>query len=257
MMIGLTNFVEKTPFSLAKNQADYWQYNINRAGVQIPGKTRNMKATEFNALIVLITMSCCAVGLIIALIANLMLGTLIIIFSVVISSYLPMSIVRSVVKSKDQEIIDNFSDYYLMIHYVILASASTPLEGIMKSYAKTTDSLEMRRYVDACVHYIDTYGEYEATNYIARDYREISEVGKLMRLIRQSNEGGNVEPELIGFRQELIASKQYAMTKRMEKLISRARMSFNILVPILIQAIISAMSIYWKDISVTSTFLGN
>mgnify|MGYP006990184401 FL=1 len=70
------------------------------------------------------------------------------------------------VAAKDLEIKSNFSDFYLMIHYVLLASASTPLSGIMKSYQKTTTSKEMQRFIDVAVSYIDTHGEYEATNYI-------------------------------------------------------------------------------------------
>ena len=55
----------------------------------------------------------------------------------------------------------------------------------------------MHRFVDCCIHYIDTYGEYEATKFITRQYREIPQVGKLMRLIRQANEGGDVRAELV------------------------------------------------------------
>ena len=80
-------------------------------------------------------------------------------------------------------------------------------------------------------------------------------MGKLMRLIRQNNDGGDVRAELIGFRNELLSAKKYAIRKRMEKLILKANRSFNILLPILVQAIISAMAIYFKDISMTSSFL--
>jgi hypothetical protein len=76
-----------------------------------------------------------------------------------------------------------------------------------------------------------------------------------MRLIRQANEGGDVRAELVGFRTELLEARKYAIQKRMEKLVMKAKASFNILVPILIQAVISAMAIYFEDLSLTSTFL--
>ena len=175
---------------------------------------------------------------------------------IIVANTVPMMIIRSTVREKDLEIKENFADYYLMIHYVLLANAKTPLNGIMKSYAKTTNSKEMIRYIDACLHYIDTYGEYEATKYITKDYRELPEVGKLMRLIKQANEGGEIEAELYGFRTELLAAKRYAIEKRMEKLIKKAQMSFNILMPVLFQAILSAMAIYISDLGIASTIVG-
>jgi hypothetical protein len=76
-----------------------------------------------------------------------------------------------------------------------------------------------------------------------------------MRLIRQANESGDVRAELLGFRDELLAAKKYAISKRMEKLVNQAKMSFNILLPVLLQAILSAMAIYIEDLKLTSTFM--
>ena len=178
-----------------------------------------------------------------------------IVSAIVMAANMPMMFVRQTVKAKDDEIRENFSDFYLMIHYVLLAGAKTPLASIMKSYAKTTDSKEMQSMVGVCVHFIDTYGEYEATRYISKAYREIPVMGKLMRLIRQANEGGDVEAELMGFRKELLDEKRYAIEKRMDKLIARARASFNLLMPILFQAVLSAMSIYLSDMGLIKTFV--
>lgn len=81
----------------------------------------------------------------------------------------------------------------------------------------------MKHFVDVCIHYIDTYGEYEATRYISKAYREIPQVAKLMRLIRQANEGGDIKAELIGFRTELLNARKYEIEKRMNKLIQMGR----------------------------------
>lgn len=251
-----TDLIEGTPLCLSKERIDYWQYNLNRANVRVPGKSRVIKAVEFNAIIKVVTMAICAVGIIIILIANVILGMLLIGFTVVVSSMMPITFLRQIVKSKDMEIKENFADYYLMLHYVLIAGANTPIESIMKSFAKTTNSKEMKQYIDVCIHHIDTYGEYEATRHIAKDYRELPEVGKLMRLIRQVNEGGSIESELQGFRAELINAKRYALSKKMDRLVIKARASFNILMPILVQAVISAMSIYWSDMGLMSTILG-
>lgn len=251
---SITKIVEKSPFSLDIANKDYWNYNISRANIRIPGGSRLMRAEELNAIIKVISAAICLIGALIAILLNMMLGVLMIIFTVVLSATLPMILIRQKVKEKDLEITSNFADFYLMIHYVLLASANTPISGIMKSYDKTTNSQEMHRFIDTCIHYIDTYGEFEATNHIARQYREIPEVGKLMRLIKQANEGGDVRAELMGFRDELLEAKEYAIEKRMEKLIVKATASFNLLTPVLFQAILSAMAIYLEDLSIVSSF---
>jgi hypothetical protein len=255
MMQTCTLLIERSPLALNKSYVDYWTYNLSRANVRIPGGFRVMRPEEFNAIISVVEIFIIALSLVTSIFISAPLGMVTIIFTLVMASTLPMMFVRQTVRVKDEEIVANFADFYLMIHYVLLASAGTPVAGIMKSYDKTTSSEEMHRFIDVCLHYIETYGEYEGTRYIAKQYREIPEVGKLMRLIRQANEGGDVRAELIGFRNELIAAKKYALTKRMDRLVMKAKMSFNILMPVLIQAIISAMAIYLDDLSVASSFL--
>ena len=255
MIQSLTKIVEATPFLLSRSYIEYWNYNLERANIRIPGRYRAMKAQEFNAIVKSIQASLILVSILIMVAVSAPIGMMLIILITVIGSTMPMAVVRQRVKEKDSEIIENFADMYLMIHYVLLASAGTPISGILKSFDKTTSSEEMHRFVDVCVHYIDTYGEYEATRFISKQYREIPQVGKLMRLIRQANEGGDVRAELIGFRDELIAAKKYAIEQHMNKIVAVARASFNILVPVLVQAIISAMAIYFKDLSIAQTFL--
>ena len=252
---NITRIVESTPFKTNAANKEYVNYNLSRAGIKLPGGARVMKAEEFNAIIVGITGCVIAVSLLVTLLANYAIGAVMIVSAIVMAANMPMMFVRQTVKAKDDEIRENFSDFYLMIHYVLLAGAKTPLASIMKSYAKTTDSKEMQSMVGVCVHFIDTYGEYEATRYISKAYREIPVMGKLMRLIRQANEGGDVEAELMGFRKELLDEKRYAIERRMDKLIARARASFNLLMPILFQAVLSAMSIYLSDMGLIKTFV--
>ena len=255
-MAWVTVFIEKTPLSMGKTNIEYWQYNISRAGLKIPGGSRHMKAIEFHALIQILGLFSASVSLLILILLNSVLGWILLIFTIIAINNMPMMILRQTVKEKDMEIRTNFADYYLMLHYVLVANANTPLSGIMRSYAKTTSSVEMHRFVDVCIHYIDTYGEYEATRHIAKEYRELTEIGKLMRLIRQANEGGEVQTELIGFRAELLREKRYTIEKRMEKLVGRAKLSFNILLPVLLQAILSAMSIYLSSMGLAKGLIG-
>ena len=251
----ITKLVESTAFKSNSANKEYMEYNLERAGVKIPGGSRYMRAEEFNAVVVAISAAVVAVSLIVMLLANYALGIVMVIMTIVFASTMPMMYLRQTVKAKDNEIRENFSDFYLMLHYVLIAGAKTPLTGVMRSYSKTTDSKEMKHLVDVCIHYMETYGEYSGTQYIAKAYREIPSMGKLMRLIRQANEGGDIESELIGFRTELLNEKKYAIERRTDKLINRARASFNILMPILVQAIISAASIYLSDMGLIQTFV--
>lgn len=254
-IMDITNIIEHSPFKLERARRDYINYNLSRADIRIPGGRRIMRAEEYNALLKIAQILMCTLGIVVTILVNYMLGFVIVLFAVVIGGSLPMMYIRGIVKERDEEIEANFSDFYLMIHYVLMARANTPLSGIMRSYDKTTNSKEMHRFIDVCVTNIDTYGEYEGPMRIAEKYKEIAIVGKLMRLIRQANEGADVASELRSFRQELIDAKQYALKRRGEKLIKRARASFALLMPILVQAVISAMLIYVKDLSIAGTLM--
>lgn len=255
IMRGITTLIEHSPFAMSRITKDYWVYNLERANIRIPGGSRTMRPEEYHALITSFELLIAFIALIFAVFFSVSLGIILIVGDIIIIATGPKTAIRYVVGQKDLEIKANFADFYLMIHYVLLASANTSLSGIMKSYDKTTDSEEMHRFIDTCIHFIDTYGEYEATRYITKQYREIAEVGKLMRLIRQANEGGDIRSELMGFRTELLNAKKYAINKKMDKLIARARASFNILIPVLIQAIISAMAIYFTGNALTSMMM--
>ena len=251
----ITRIIEKSPLVLNKTTIEYWQYNLERADIRIPGGHRVMKPQELNALIKFTEVLVTILAIAIAILISAPIGLILIILTWTIGGTVPMTMIRSIVKTKDNEVIEHFADLYLMLHYVLLASANTPISGILKSFDKTTNSAEMHKFVDCCIHYIDTYGEYEATRHIGKQYREVPEVSKLMRLIRQANEGGDVRAELMGFRTELLSAKKYAIEKRMEKIVAQAKASFNLLVPVLIQAIISAMAIYLEDLSLIGSFM--
>ena len=252
---NINKFIESTPLKLDKATKEYWQYNIDRLGLKTPGNTRDLLAEELHSLITFGNLLLMGISILIMVLGNMAYGAVLALTVVILGGTLPSMIIRAKVKERDDEIVSNFADFYLMIHYTLIDGSGTPLVNVIKSYDKTTDSKEMHRFVNVCVHYIDTYGEYEATNYIARAYKEIPEINKLMRLIRQSNEGGNIKSELEGFRREILNTMRFNIEKRGEKQIAKARASFNILIPILIQAIISAMAIYLEDImAVTSYF---
>lgn len=251
----ITNMVQKTPFNLPIGAKDYLAYNLKRAGIKVPGGFRKIAPEEFNAIVKLAALAGLVCGALITVFISPLIGVALMLATIVLQGTLPNMIIRTMVMSKDAEIREHFSDFYLMLHYVLVIGGQTPLDKLMRSYAKTTDSAVMVEFVDNCVSYIDTHGEYGATRYITKDYREIAEVGKLMRMIKQMYDGADIQEELIGFRSELIKERKYRIEQRVESLVHKARMSFNILMIVLIQAIISAMALYLPDLSQVGMFM--
>ena len=99
--------------------------------------------------------------------------------------------------------------------------------------------------MDTSINMFETYGDEEAAIRIAKIYREIPEVTRLMRLINQLHTGGDVKKELNGFREQIIKDKKYRLEVKMNKLIVKAKMSFYLSYAILAQAIISAMALFF------------
>lgn len=250
----MVNVIKRTPFNVPHSSREYMAYNLKRADVKVPGGFRNISPDEFNAIIKFAAFGGIILGVLAAIFISLFIGVAIIIGVIVLQGTLPNIIIRSIVRERDRDIIEHFADFYLMLHYVLLIGGSTPLDKLMRSYAKTTDSAEMVRFVDNCVGHIDTNGEYNATSLIIKDYREIAEVGKLMRLIKQMYDGADIKQELIGFRDELMKERRYRLEQKVNMLIKKARRSFNVLMIILIQAILSAMALYLPDLTQMSMF---
>ena len=245
----ITRVVSKAGLNVSSDSYDYMSYNLKRAGVKVPGGARAMTPTEFNGCVKLAEVVFLILGFVIMLFMNMLMGLVIMVMSLLMLETLPMLVVRNMVHAKDEQIKDNFLDLYLMLHYELLSGGSTPVARTMRSYLKTSPPEEMIRFVENCCTIFDTYGEYQGTQYVSKDYREIQEVCKLMRIIKQQQDGGDVEQDLIGFRESLIDEHSYKIKVRSEKLIKKARASFNILMIVLVQAILSAMSLYLPDLS--------
>ncbi len=252
---NISKLVQRTPFSIYGTKEEYLGYNLVRANVRIPGGQRAMSAVEFNAVRVLIIGILMILGVFITLLINSIMGICLIVLVTVCGDIMPMQILRSIVQAKDKEINIHFPDCYFMLHYILMTGAKAPISKILQTYSKTTESEELRQFIEVWVGYIDTYGEQEATKFMAREYREINSVCKLMRVIKQLFNGDEVTNELIGFKQELIIQKKIYMKDRMDKTIAKAMGSFKLIMIILAQAILSAMSIYLPDMGGMGNFL--
>ena len=253
-LMNLAKWVQSGIFKLNRSKEEYLAYNLKRANVKAPGGTRIIEPKEWNALVVVCTGFCVTVGVLITLFINYMIGFVIIATSFACGSLLPMQFLRAAVKAKDAEIENNFTDLYLMLHYVLMEGAKTSLDKIMRTFGKTTNSEELKRFIDISAEYMETYGEYEATKYIMNDYREVECVCELMKLIKQLYDKADIRNDLLAFRTRVVDKKELLLNKRVDILIARARRSFVILMIILVQAVVSAMAIYIPDMGGASMF---
>ena len=252
---NITAFVESTPLRCDKNNKDYMDYNLKRAGLVLPGK-QQMYYEQYNAIKVTITALLLLISLLIMIFINVSIGTLLVILVSWSSAALPTMIIRGIVESKDIEIKNHFMDFYLVLHYSLLMDSSTPLAKLMQSYAKTTDSKVMHQFVAECVNTLDTYGEYNAMEVIARDYREIAQVGKLTRMIKQQFDAADVKQELKGFRAELVRDERYRISEEGDKKVAKVRRSLMLVYILLIQVILSSFAIYLPDMGGLSSLVG-
>lgn len=247
-MNKLTNFVEHSPFRISKAEAKSLEYKIHRADIKsLDGRTL-MKAEQYNALQMLFKTIMVVIGIIMILTVNITFGTILIVLSLAVTNAACDIYIKEKVSAKDAEIKENFTGFYLMIHYVLMRNPNASLVPIILSYDKTTDSEEMHKLVDICVHNMNTYGEYSGSNKISEEYKGVQEVAKLMRLIRQGGAGGDIRSELEGFKRELISEEAYRAEKVKQKALAKADRGKVIVFILLAQGIISAMMIYLSDL---------
>ena len=234
---------------LSAQQREYLKYNLERANIRAYGGYRYITPDEFDSLCKLGMTIGLFFGTILLFFVNGIAGILVGLLAIIGFNTLPLLLVRRAGAAKDAEIIDSFPDLYLMIHYELMSDSGTPIANTFKSFLRINSSAEMERFINESLNLIETYGELGATTYISSRYREIPEVTRLMRLIKQQNEGGNIKSELAGFRKQIIEDKRFRLEKKVDKLVAKARASFYLTTFILVQAILSAMMIYLPDLN--------
>lgn len=245
----VTEWTERSIFRSNKQMKDYMDYNLRRTGFTLPNGNP-IHIEEYNAMKVFTLGTLLVISTFIAVVVSATVGILMALISTWTIVTLPMIIIRGIVTSKDAIIRANFMDVYLVLHYSLYMGGETPIPQLLASYRRTTDIPEMHEMVEVWTNHIDTLGEYNATEPIARDYREVGEIGTLMRLIKQIYDGGNVKNELIGFRKELVAARKATLEKRGDQIIERVNNILYIIIMILlVQAVISSMAIYIPDIA--------
>lgn len=251
----LTALVESLGFGIDKSRTSFLEYNLRRAGIKNPGGQRNLTPQEYNAVIKGLMAVFIAIGLLLA-IFNFALGVTVALLGIGVLSIVPDLMLRDAVVRKDSIIRHNFFDFYGELHYPIVGNESEPLVKILRNYAKVDLVPEMKEFTNNVADMFDLHGEYEGTKFVAQEYKEIPEVSKLMRLIRQYHDGADVVNDMMGFREQLLLQQQMQIDKACEIILRKARSSFNLIYIILIQAILSAMAIYLPDLGSVNSLIG-
>ena len=245
----LRKFIDSTLLAInSDTEREYLQYNVSRAGLRIA--ERQMTADEYNAICSFAQLIVIAIFLIAGLFVNAFAGIVGIICTIMIGETLPKYIIRSIVNAKDSEIQKNFSQLYLLLHYNMVSGLKTSIYKNLQACIDALDSKELKNFARTWMTYIDETGEQQSVNQMAKDYREIHVVVRLMRIVKQLYDGDDVVNELEGFRQEIVNASYEQVVQRQKAISAKATRSLGIVMIILVQAIISAMFIYFPDISV-------
>lgn len=245
----LRKFIDSTLLAInSDTEREYLQYNVSRAGLRIA--ERQMTADEYNAICRFAQLIVIAIFLIVGLFVNAFAGIVGIICTIMIGETLPKYIIRSIVNAKDSEIQKNFSQLYLLLHYNMVSGLKTSIYKNLQACIDALDSKELKNFARTWMTYIDETGEQQSVNQMAKDYREIHVVVRLMRIVKQLYDGDDVVNELEGFRQEIVNASYEQVVQRQKAISAKATRSLGIVMIILVQAIISAMFIYFPDISV-------
>lgn len=246
-MTKLVKAVNNVGLGMSEAREEYIGYNLKRAGIMGPSETQVMTPAEYNALIKLVQCIILAVSLVMCL-RSTMIGLMVAFLGIMVVGKAPEMIIRGTVIQKDKAINKGFFSFYGNIHYNIIRASPTPIKVEVRNYATRDLSPEMAEFVNNVADTFDLYGEYVGSKYIASDYRELPNVGKLMRLIQQYYDGGDVVNDMIGFRQSLMLEKQMAVDEEGERVAEKCRRALIIVFIVLIQVVISTLANTLPDI---------
>ena len=219
-------------------------FNIRRLGWEIRGVA--ITAEMYNGLKIFSSLILIILGVFGSLVTFTPIPIVIAAFLVVTIASMDTMIDRRV-QALDAEISSNFLELYLVLYHTMVADGGASLASLLKVYRNTANG-EMKIVTEKIIYAFETYGEATGCDKLTDSFRH-EYVTRLMRLIKGYVQGADVRDDLKGFRTLLTENKEREIEHESEKLQMKARMSFYILMPVLVQAVVSAMAIYFGDIA--------
>lgn len=241
LSLRMQRFVSSVGLNLSNSQKGFLEYNLARAKVKGLAGITNMTPEEYNAVIKVSQLCCALLGLLIAMLFSAPVGFGIMLIGCVLIGKVPIMIIRYDVRKTDEAIKLGFFGLYGEIHYTLLQNSDSSLKRIIRQYAKMDMPEAMKDFANDIADEFELYGDVGGARHIAQKYKEINEVSKLMRLIQQYSEGGEVNSDLIGFRQTLLVQRQLRAEKQSEKVVNTCRRAMIIIYIVLAQVAISTM----------------
>lgn len=237
-------------FRLDPYKADDLSFNLQRLGWRL--RDIPITAEMYNGLKIFGSLVVTVVSLLVFLVTfNPIVLVVGVMFIVVIGSMDTFIAMR--VRQLDAEISKNFLELYLILYHTMVADGGASLASLLRVYLATAEG-EMAIVTEKIIYSMETYGEALGADKLTNAFRH-EYVTRLMRLIKGYVQGADVRDDLRGFRSLLIENREREIEKESERLQMKARMSFYILMPVLVQAIVSAMAIYFGDIASIGSFM--
>lgn len=231
-------------FKLDPYKADDLSFNLQRLGWKL--RDIPLTAEMYNGLKVFSSICCAVLGILAAILTLNPIALLVAVVGIVLISSMDVFIAMRV-HQLDEEISKNFLELYLILYHTMVADGGASLSSLLRVYLSTADG-EMALVTEKIIYSLETYGEALGCDKLTNAFRH-EYVTRLMRLIKGYVQGADVRDDLKGFRALLIENREREIMHESEKLQMKARASFYILMPVLVQAIISAMAIYFGDIA--------
>lgn len=231
-------------FKLDPYKADDLSFNLQRLGWKL--RDIPLTAEMYNGLKIFASIITIILSALISLVTfnpmGLLIGGILVIAIGSLDTFIAMR-----VHQLDEEISKNFLELYLILYHTMVADGGATLASLLRVYLATAEG-EMAIVTEKIIYSMETYGEALGCDKLTNAFRH-EYVTRLMRLIKGYVQGADVRDDLRGFRALLIENREREIEHESEKLQRKARMSFYILMPVLVQAIISAMAIYFGDIA--------
>lgn len=254
--INLQKFMNKHNLGLSTAQKSYLEYNLLRAKVMDLTGRSIMLPGEYNALIKFSQIICTLLGVVLTVKYGLAVGIGVILIGCTLLGKVPEAIIRGKVRNADEVIKSGFFGLYGEIHYTLLQRSDTPLKRVVRQYGKMDLPEEIKDFANDIADEFDMYGDTIGARHIAQKYREINEVSKLMRLIQQYADGGDIGNDLKGFRQALLVQRRIREDKKSEKVMRTCRRAMVVVYIILVQVAISTLANTLPDLLSFKGLLG-
>ena len=149
-----------------------------------------------------------------------------------------------------KDIDKDFYGFYLLVYHSMLEGGN--VESLIRMYNHRAKG-GMELFTTQFLYYIGTYGDTVGCDKLGAIFTH-PYLSRFITMYRGFVRGADVRSDAIGFEQQLADAEERRIEDFALKLEEKAHIAFYVLMPVLIQAIISAMGIFLSDIFESNAF---